>query len=389
MFSPAALRGVPAPSQQACASHERLAQWIRDEIRAAGGFIGFERFMALALYAPGCGYYTGGSAKLGAHADFVTAPELTPLFARSLAAPVAQLVDAGCTHVLELGAGTGRLAADLLAALAARDRLPARYSILEVSAELRERQRAALAACPASAEVRIDWLDELPPRFAGTLLANEVLDAMPVALVRREGARLLELGVSLDDDGAFDWRTREVTGALAQAAATLPISDGMTSEVHLAARAFVATLATMLDRGAALIIDYGFPRHEYYHPQRHEGTLMCHYRQRAHGNPLVQVGLQDITSHLDFTTLAETAVAGGLELLGYVDQARFLINCGITDLLAALDPRDVRRYAPAAAAVQKLMSPSEMGELFKVIAFGRGIVPPLVGFQAGDRRHRL
>jgi SAM-dependent MidA family methyltransferase len=387
---PAGLAHLPSPDADATAASRELAQAIATDIRTAGGFLPFAQFMALALYAPGLGYYSGGSHKLGAAGDFVTAPELSPLFARSLAVPVAELIAAGCPRVLELGAGSGRLAADLLIALEARNCMPERYSILEVSAQLRQRQQQLIAALPEPLASRVEWLDALPTRYTGIVIGNEVLDAMPVDLVRREGERLLELGVALTADGAgWRWADREATGALLDAACAIDIADGCTTEIHRMARAFTRTVADCLEHGVAIFVDYGFPRHEYYHEQRTAGTLMCHYRHHAHADPLVLPGLQDITAHVDFSAIAEAAVAGGLDLLGYTSQAQFLINCGITNLLSAIDPRDVRAYAPVAAAAQKLLSPAEMGELFKAIAFGRGIRPPLIGFQSGDRSHRL
>ncbi len=350
----------------------------------------FARFMELALYTPGMGYYAAGSAKFGAGGDYVTAPEISPLFGAALAAQVRQLIELGHSHILELGAGSGRLAADLLAGLEHQGLTPKRYSILEVSAELRDRQRRTLAQLVPQLYERIEWLERLPPRFSGVLIGNEVLDAMPVHLVRTIPGKALELGIGCQPEtGTLVWTTRELTGELAALAAQLDLPDNYTTEVHLAACGLMRSLANVLERGVALFIDYGFPRREYYHGQRCQGTLMCHYRQHAHTDPLVLVGLQDITAHLDFTALAEAAVAEGLELLGYTSQAQFLINCRIVELLERLDPADVATYAPAVAKVQKLLSPAEMGELFKVIAFGREVSQPLLGFVSGDRSGAL
>ena len=348
------------------------------------GFMSFARFMELALYAPGMGYYAAGAAKLGAHGDYVTAPELSPLFGEAIAAQTMQVMAAGHARILELGAGTGRMAYDLLGALAQRGLSVDRYSILEVSAELRDRQRRTLERLDRRDFARVEWLDELPQRFSGMLIGNEVLDAVPVHLLRAEGGSTRELGVGLDA-GAFVWRTQPPAGELAGIAAALDLPDGYTTEVHLGACALVRTLAERLEAGVALFIDYGFPRREYYHPDRRQGTLMCHYRHRAHGDPLVLVGLQDITAHLDFTAIAQAARSGGLDLLGYTSQAQFLINCGIVERLQAIDPANAAVYAPAAARVQQLLSPAEMGELFKAIAFGRGMARPLLGFRSGDR----
>ena len=352
------------------------------------GFMPFARFMELALYAPGMGYYAAGAAKLGAHGDYVTAPELSPLFGQAIAAQAMQVIEAGHASILELGAGTGRMAYDLLGALAKRGLSIERYSILEVSAELRDRQRRTLEQLDPRDFARIEWLDALPQRFSGTVIGNEVLDAVPVHLLRTAGGNTLELGVGFDA-GAFVWRTRALAGELAEIAAALDLPGSYTTEVHLAARALMRTLAERLEAGVALFIDYGFPQREYYHPDRRQGTLMCHYRHRAHDDPLVLVGLQDITAHVDFTALAAAARSGGLDLLGYTSQAQFLINCGIVDLLRAIDPADTAAYAPAVARAQQLLSPAEMGELFKAIAFGRGVPRPLLGFRSGDRSGAL
>lgn len=342
--------------------------------------------MELALHAPGLGYYAAGAAKFGPQGDFVTAPELTPLFAGALARQLGELIERGCTRIVELGAGTGRMAADILAELQRLDRLPDRYEIVELSADLRARQALTASALPAELGARLHWLDTLPALSHAVILGNEVLDALPVGLIRVEAGEVQELGVALTADRtAFRWCARPATGALREAARALDLPDGYTTEIHLAAQRLVRTLAEQMTHSVALFIDYGFPVSEYYHPQRSGGTLMCHYRHRAHPDPLCLPGLQDITAHLDFSALARVAVESGAELLGYTQQAHFLMNCGLLDALAALDPQDVRRYAPACAAAQKLLSPAEMGELFKVIAFGRGIDPPLRGFRNGDR----
>ncbi|MCC6533920.1 MAG: SAM-dependent methyltransferase [Burkholderiales bacterium] len=367
----------------------RLEALIAGEIERER-FLPFQRFMQLALYAPGLGYYAAGATKLGAAGDFVTAPELSPLFGAALARQVAAIMTAECNTVVELGAGSGRLAAGLLAELARLDRLPGRYCIIELSADLRARQQALLRhALPTLCE-RVQWLERMPDAIRGIVLANEVLDAVPVALVRTAGADVLELGVVAGCGGdAFAWSARPARGELAAAARELDLPDGYTTEIHLLARALVRTIGAALSHGALLVIDYGFPRREYYHPQRAGGTLMCHYRHHSHADPLALVGLQDITSHLDFSALAQAALDSGMTLLGYATQAHFLINCGLLELLAALDPNDVHRYAPACAAVQTLVGPAEMGELFKVIAFGRGIDRPLLGFRSGNRAGML
>ncbi len=383
---------LPIPDPDALAHSQRLTQHIAGEIAAAGGWIDFSRFMALALYAPGLGYYSGGARKFGAAGDFVTAPEMTPVFARTLAAQAVQVMAASAAHVIEAGAGSGRLAADLLAELEQRSALPETYAILELSGELRERQRETIAATVPHLVDRVRWLDCLPERFDGLVLANELLDALPVHLVRWNDEAIAERGVAWDGDEFF-WQERPADGAVLARAQTLAgevvPGGGYLSEIGLAASAWTASWADILGRGALLLIDYGFPRREFYHPQRSEGTLMCHYRHHAHPDPFYLPGLQDITAHVDFTAIAEAGTEAGLDFLGYTTQAMFLFNSGLTEVLARTPADDARRYLPQANAAQKLISPAEMGELFKVIALGRGIDEALVGFVSGDRSATL
>jgi len=383
---------LPLPTADALACSAALCSRIVAEIDAAGGWIGFDRFMDLALYTPGMGYYAGGAHKFGAAGDFLTAPELSDVFAQALGAQVAQLLALGAPQIIEVGAGSGQLAADLLLELERRDRLPERYCILELSGELRARQKATLSTHVPQFLPRLRWLECLPEDFDGLVLANEVLDAMPVHLVVWNGEGIAERGVAVDR-GQFTWRDRPAGGRLrerAQAlAAACAIAPGYLSEISLLAPAWIAQWAAILRRGALLLIDYGFPRHEYYHPQRDAGTLMCHYRQHAHGEPFYLPGLQDITAHVDFTAIVEAGCEAGLELLGYSTQASFLFNCGLTEILARTPASEPLRYLPLASAVQKLISPAEMGELFKVIALGKGISEPLLGFANGDRSATL
>jgi len=390
-YEPASL---PAPDPSALGSSAALVAQIRAEIAAAGGWLPFSRYMERALYAPGLGYYSGGAVKFGRRAedgsDFVTAPELSPLFAATLARPLAQaLAASGTRDVMEFGAGTGKLAVGLLNAL---DGLGAQfdsYSIVDLSGELRARQRETIDAQAGSLAARVRWLDALPERFEGVVIGNEVLDAMPVRLFAHREGVWRERGVAFED-GALGFEDRPIVApADAAFVAALEVDGDYVTERHEAGIAFTRTICTMLARGAAFFIDYGFPRHEYYHAQRAEGTLMCHYRHRAHGDPFVYPGLQDITAHVEFTAVAEAGVEAGADLLGYTSQARFLLNAGITDALAELDPNDVARFLPAANAVQKLLSEAEMGELFKVIAFSRGIEGTLDAFASGDRSHTL
>lgn len=372
---------LPKPDAAALAASRALLARIEQELRRNGNWMSFARYMEVVLHAPGLGYYAGGNAKFGAAGDFVTAPELGSLFARTLARQVADLLGPG-DAVLEFGAGSGALADALTEALAALGLRP-EYLILEPSAELAERQRARLRA-PAR------WIHALPQAFRGVVIANEVLDAMPAHALAWTPQGVFERGVCVNE-GQLAWCERPATGALLAAAQALPVEvhDRYESEINLASRAWIRTLAGCLEKGALLVIDYGFPAREYYHPQRSQGTLMCHYRHRAHGDPFYLPGLQDVTTHVDFSALAQAAAEAGLEVLGYANQAQFLVNCGITELLGEEDASDVRRYAPRAAEAQTLLSPGEMGELFKVIALGRGIGAALRGFTSGDRSHTL
>jgi SAM-dependent MidA family methyltransferase len=334
--------------------------------------------MELALHEPGLGYYAGGARKFGAAGDFVTAPELSPLFGRALARQVAEILQPG-EAILEFGAGSGALAASIL------NEISAPYFILETSSDLKQRQEQLLGD-------RVHWLERLPERFRGVVLANEVVDAMPVHALAWTTAGIRERGVCANE-GQLAWADRVAEGLVFQESKKIemeiPPSGRYESELALFARAWMRSLGRLLERGAVLVIDYGFPQREYFHPQRSMGTLACHYRHRVHGDPFYLPGLQDITAHVDFSALARAAAEGGLEVLGYASQAQFLINCGITELLAREDPSDVKRYLPAAAAAQKLLSPAEMGELFKVLAVGRLRSNNLLGFSSGNRLHAL
>ncbi|MDQ6685396.1 MAG: SAM-dependent methyltransferase, partial [Pseudomonadota bacterium] len=359
---------------------------------------------ALALYTPGLGYYASGRRIVGrmpgGGSDFVTAPELSPLFAQALSRQLSQALDAtGSDELWEFGAGSGTLAVQLLAALGSRVR---RYSIVELSAPLRARQAETTAG-----DARVRWLDGLPESMSGVVIGNEVLDAMPCELVHFDGAHWLQRGVvgaTAASAAAASAAAVSPTSTIIEPSATTgprderfawgdrpggrapPLADGFvagtTTELHDQATAFVATLGERLRRGAMFLIDYGFPESEYYHPQRNEGTLMCHRGHRADTDPLADVGLKDITSHLDFTALAIAGQGAGLDVVGYTSQARFLLDCGLGELLAAADVRD-------RADALKLVSEHEMGELFKVIAFAKGIDFAPLGFASGDRRHRL
>ena len=382
---------LPQPDSDALAYSEALKRRIAGEIAAAGGWIGFDRFMELALYAPGMGYYSGGAHKFGAAGDFVTAPEITPLFSQTLAAQAVQIMALSAPQIIEVGAGSGRLAADLLLELEQRGALPERYAILDLSGELRERQRKIIEQRAPHLLNRVAWLDRLPEHFDGLVLANELLDAMPVHLVVWNEEAIFERGVAWGNEG-FVWRDQPASGRVLERAQALAdeysLPPGYLSEISLAAPDWTASWASILGKGALLLIDYGFPQHEYYHPQRDTGTLMCHYRHQAHTDPFFLPGLQDITAHVDFTVIVEAGFAAGLDFLGYTTQAAFLLNCGLAELLARV-PSDDLRYLPQAQAAQKLLSPAEMGELFKVIALGKGLGEPLLGFAQGDRSAML
>ena len=385
----------PQPDTEAVAHSNALLSSIQALIAKEGGWVNFAQLMDAALYTPGLGYYSGGAKKFGFDGDFVTASEISPLFSQTIARQVKQVLSAlkaqnKQADILELGAGTGRFAKDLLLEMAKLEQLPTRYMILEVSAYLREVQHSSLkAALPNELMNRVVWLDELPKHFDGLIFANEVLDALPVHIVKKTADGLAEMGV-VSEDAGLAWQEKPVSSsALKGFVAEIDLMDGYTTEVCLAASGLVASLAGILQSGMLLMIDYGFSRDEYYHPQRNQGTLMCHYRHRAHGDPLVYLGLQDITAHVDFTRVAEAGVANGLELIGFVTQAQFLINAGITELLASIPAEDSANYLPLVASAQKLLSPAEMGDLFKVIAFERNLDIPFIGFSSGDKSHTL
>jgi SAM-dependent MidA family methyltransferase len=393
MTSAASATTLPPLTSAERAHAERVAAHIRDFIAAHGGAIGFDAYMRLALYAPGLGYYSAGATKFGEAGDFVTAPEVSSLFSRCLARQVAEVLEVTGGDVLELGAGLGTMAADLLTELAALDRLPERYRILEVSADLAERQRARIARLSSRISARVEWLDRWPSQaMRGVVLANEVLDAMPVArFLLRGGGRMQQvraLGVAADGAG-FTWREMDAAPELEQAVRSvldsLPqaLPDDYVSEVCLSFQPWIASLAGQLEQGVALLIDYGLPRAHLYHPERSAGTLRCHFRHRAHDDPFVNVGLQDITAWVDFTRVAEAADGAGLEVLGFATQAAFLIGAGMEPLLTAdmaAAGEDATRRARLAGEARRLMLPGEMGEIFKVIALGRGYREPLSGF---------
>ena len=383
---------LPLPSADACEHSAKLIVEIGRELTHQGGWISFAHFMEMALYAPGLGYYAAGARKFGSAGDFVTAPEMTGFFGRALARQIGQIMAASAPAVLEVGAGSGRLAADLLLELEALGTLPTHYFILDLSADLRERQQLTLMDAAPHLLERVQWLDHLPNDFSGVVLANELLDAMPAHVVAWRENGIFERGVALDDEGRFTWNERPASGALLSAAEEIgqqcSLPPGFESEISLANRAWAAEWGHRLKCGALLLFDYGFPRREFYHQQRGSGTLMCHYRHHSHPDPFYLPGLQDVTVHVDFTAIIASAHAAGLELLGYTSQGQFLLNCGILDLLGA-EISGTPDYIRASGAINKLLMPHEMGELFKVIAIGRGLDENLLGFASGDQSRRL
>ena len=365
---------APVPDDDAKAHSARVVAYVRDEIARAGGFIPLARYIELVLYAPGLGYYVAGARKFGA------------AVARQLEAALAATSK---RDIIELGAGSGALAASVLGELARRDAVPVRYRILEVSAELRTRQRESIAAAANTSGVDVEWLDRLPATIEGVVVMNEVLDAVaPRVIARRDGA-WFERGVAWQHD-ALQVAERPLDDARVRSIAErrFPAGGDYVSELNPAAEALVATIARRLGAGALLIIDYGFPQREYYHAQRRDGTLMGHYRHRASADPLLWPGLADLTAHVDFTAMAETAERAGLRVAGFATQASFLIGCGILDLLGAVGATDSIDYMRAASAVQLLVSPAEMGELFKVLLLARGDAA-IASLAVTDMSHRL
>ncbi len=384
---------LPLPDPSARNHSNLLKTTVHERIINAGGWISFADYMETVLYTPGMGYYSGQAAKFGAQGDFVTAPEISSLFGQTLAQQAVQvLTQVPGGSILEFGAGSGRLAVDILHTLEELDCLPVHYDILDVSADLQQRQRTTIERHIPHLASRVRWLTSLPDRFDGLILANEVLDAMPVHLITWQRGNIFERGVAWGNHD-FTWQERPLTaGELFEIARQLPPAndsygngdDCYISEINLSNRHFIRSLTDLLQKGVILLIDYGFGQGEYYHPQRHRGTLMCHYRHHAHDDPFFLPGLQDLTSHIDFSAIAESALESGLQLMGYTTQAHFLINCGITDLLARTPADHTGSYLPLANQVQRLVSPAEMGELFKVMALGKSIDYPLRGFISGD-----
>ena len=391
------MASLPIPSPQSRAHSQQLCALISQSIAQQGGWINFAEFMHIALYTPRLGYYSGGAQKFGIAGDFVTAPEISPLFAQTLANQAAQILVATQGDILELGAGTGKLAADLLLQLQVLNQPPNQYFILEVSEHLRQIQAETLQKkLPADLLSRIVWLEKLPIDFIGLIFGNEVLDALTVHLVVKHNEAWLERGLAFNaDTDDFEWQNKPLSNVNLVDNLAINVQNGYLTEVCPAAAGLINSLADSLKQGLILMIDYGFGASEYYHPQRNLGTLMCHYQHYAHTNPLINLGLQDITAHVNFSQIAQIANVNampcephGIRLSGYASQTQFLINCGILDIMQQFSPQH-SDYIKLAAAAQKLLSPAEMGDLFKVIAFSKNFDEDLIGFISGDKSHTL
>ena len=375
--------------------NERLVAQLRDAIDAAGGSIGFAEYMNAALYAPGLGYYSARSDQFGEAGDFVTAPESTPAFALPVARQIEEILDSlGGGNLCELGAGSGALAAALLEALAGIGALPDRYLVVEPSTALREHQQARLASLPARLGERIEWRQDVPRGFTGVVLANEVLDAIAASRFRVDTGGIRECRVGWSGDG-FRWVEADLErGPVAEhlrailASLDEPLPAGYVSECAPERQAWVRRIAGRLERGVALVFDYGYGRAEYYHPQRRAGTLRCFHRHRAHDDPLILTGLQDISVHVDFTAIAEAAAESGLSIAGYTTQAEFLVAAGLLEACRDLEPGS-RRHAELTAQIKRLTLPGEMGEAVKVLALARGYAGALLGFSGRDLLSRL
>ncbi len=389
-----ALGKVPAADPLAIEYSEKLDVYLRKLADEHGGQLTFEKFMQEVLYAPGLGYYSAGAEKIGESGDFITAPEISPMFSDCLAHQAQQVLQLTSGSILEIGAGRGIMAVDILRRLEEMDCLPDEYLILEVSAELQQRQQQTLAKEAPHLQQKVRWLSALPQNFKGVIVANEVVDAMPVKVFHKQGDEFLEKTVAANEQG-WNWNGSQGSSQLQAYVEQLEsrlgyqLEQNYESEVNLFQQSWLQSLSDCLQQGLILLIDYGFPESEYYHPQR-QGTVMCHYRHFSHSNPLILLGLQDVTAHVDFTALAEKALECQLQVYGYTDQGTFLTNCGLLERMEHLGGIDDAKIIRYSQQVKLLILPSEMGELFKVIAMGRGLEDlPLIGFSRGDKRSRL
>jgi len=376
----------------AIAHSDRLQTLICEQIQKQGP-MPFHQYMAQALYAPGLGYYTAGSQKFGNAGDFVTAPEISFLFSQTLANQCAQVFSVQTGDILEFGAGSGVMAAHILKHLMSLGKLPGRYLILDLSPDLQQRQRQTIEAIVPEFIDRVEWLQALPENFSGVILANEVLDAMPVSVFRKRSGCVEEQFVNVNDDGMqLIWQ--QASAALLEAVAQLEqrygeFADGYMSEINLNLQGWLSSIGEMLHTGVVILIDYGYNGFEYYHPERYMGTLICHYQHRAHDDPMILPGLQDITANVDFSAVANAARQSGLALAGYTPQANFLLSCGIEQLIADYIDTDEKKFLQLSQAMKVLMLPSEMGERFKVLALSKNFNQALIGFAMRDLSGRL
>jgi len=390
------IQNWPRPDEFAEGISRRLVDQIAAEISQNGGQISFAEFMKMALYQPGLGYYSAGARKFGEDGDFITAPEMSPLFSRCLARQCEEIIsEFKATTILELGAGSGIMARDILDELQRRDSLPSAYLILEPSADLRERQRQLLQDTLPELAALVTWLDKLPDQpFKGIVLANEVLDAMPVHRVRNTNGTFHELQVSIKEE-MFNWVTQpmesDLTEKVNNIVSTLPedLPEDYVTEINMSLTAMMTSLSSVLDEGWIILIDYGYPRREYFHPQRMDGTLQCYYRHRVHADPFVFVGLQDITSSVDFTAIAEPATSIGLQLGGFTTQSNFLIGNGLHTIIEEYGNSDDKLHTQYSHQAMQLLLPGRMGELCKVMALSKNFEKPLSGFEFADHQYRL
>ena len=395
ILPPQNISGLPEPDKASAEHSRELTVKIQHRIAEKGGTIPFSEFMNLALYSPAMGYYVAGQRRFGAEGDFVTAPELGDVFGRCLARQIAQVLHGidGESNVLEFGAGSGSLAASLIKELECLDTLPERYLILETSPDLQQRQQQTIRQLAPEHFERFTWLQSMPEQaINGVILANEVLDAMPVEVFSVDDVSNIKQFLVRAENEGFQWDSCPAPGKLAERIKRLDLPAAYSSELNPAIDGWLAMISSGLQQGVVLLIDYGFPRHEYYHPQRTSGTLMCHYRHHSHGNPLSLVGIQDITAHVDFTAVAEAAVAAEMDVLGYTTQSNFLLGSGLVELIptdSLNQEKLTKEQLKMNHEIQMLTSPAEMGELFKVIALGKNYDQQLAGFAFRDMRGKL
>ena len=387
---------LPEPEMDALSQSNQLREFITNLINSQSGSIGFDEYMSAALYEPGLGYYSAGSRKFGPDGDFITAPEISALYSRCLARQCAQVLEnLEQGVILELGAGTGCMAKDIMLELERINSLPGEYQILEVSADLKQRQQSLLKESIPQLYDHFIWLDSLPDElFSGLILANEVLDALPVKRFKKTSGTFKEMKVGVNKD-QFCWIEADAIPELFNQLDELekklpnPFPEQYVSEINTGLTAWLDSFANILKEGVIFFIDYGYSRNEFYHPQRKDGSLLCHYRHRAHADPFIYPGLQDITASVDFTALAECAHSSGLRVSGYTSQAYFLMACGLDEMTADLTSMDIKTQTKIAQQIRTLTLPAEMGERFKVMALTKEYDQTLMSFSVMDQRARL